>query len=402
MKHSNTFSSILGLSLIVSFFAIVSPASLKASSEDRDVVVDTALGNLEAGSRIAAPGSYEGSGANPKVPGSSTLSPSMDTGAARKVSGPGPAAHSGTRSNAPTETTSHAGGGGPVKETPAPASNDHAEKNTAPAETTSGTGPPPSEETHAPASPPPSNDHTAEPVTEHVAEEPVTDQAEKNTAPAETTSGTEPPLSEETHTPVDTGTQAAEENPSPPPVNEPTEPVIEHVPEEPVAGEATTGETTVGTGDGATEETPAPAGNDQEALIDVDAGVNTNAESPSDTVEADVNINPESEDIHVGADVAGGSPIGVEENGGIVDVATEAETSTDQTLIEDTILNEPVTEIPPPSPEMDLGAEIDASGETVSGEAEVGVEADIDGSNAGDDVADDAADGLSAPPVPSI
>jgi len=394
MKHSNTSSLILGLGLVVLFFSVASPAPLEAASEDRDVAVDKALGDLEAGSRIAAPGSYEGGGANPKVPGSSALNPSMDTGAARKVSGPGPAAHHfGIKSNAPTETTSHAGSGSPVEETPAPAGNKPSEKNTAPAETTNETKLPPSEETHTPVdtgtevaeenpSPPPVNDHT-EPVTEQVVEEPVAGEVTSS----EPTVGTGGNTTEETPAPVS---------------NDQTEPVTDHVAEEPVAGEVTTGETTVGTGDGAAEETPAPAGNDHEALIDVDAGVNTNAESPSEAVEADVNINPESEDIHVGADVAGGSPIGVEENGGIVDVATEAETSTDQTMIEDTILNEPVTEIPPPSPEMDLGAEIDASGETVNGEAEVGVEADIDGSNAGDDVADDAADGLSAPAVPSI
>ena len=341
MKRLSITPSLLSLSLALLISAAVSPASLEASSEDRDLVVDKALGDLEMGSRILGPGSYEGGGINPQVPGSSKLSPSMDTGAARKVSGgnsvstgPGLVGSSSTGRNvAPSETTGATGNVPAAEESPAPSGNDHG----------------------------------------------IT--ANEETSPSE---------------------KPVEENPEPVNTEQNETVPTDHPVEEPAPEDVTTGETTVGTGDGSTEETQSPPAADHEdALVNVDAGVNTDAESPSNTVEADLNINPESEDIHIGADVAGGTPIGVEENGGIVDVNTEIETSTDNAITNDTIAEKTMTEIPP-APQIDLGAEIDSSGETVSGEVETGVEGDIDGSGAGDDVSTDPADGLSASPVPTI
>jgi len=46
--------------------------------------------------------------------------------------------------------------------------------------------------------------------------------------------------------------------------------------------------------------------------------------------------------------------------------------------------------------ESDLVTEIDTGGDSVGSETDVGIEADVEGASAGDDIASDPADGLTA------
>ena len=121
--------------------------------------------------------------------------------------------------------------------------------------------------------------------------------------------------------------------------------------------------------------------------IDTDlggGGASAGGSTDTDTLlSADTSADLGGETVEIGADVGGSSLVGVEGTGGeIVDIGAEAGTTEGSLL-------DPLVEA------VDIGAEIDASGGTTGTEAELGVEADVDGSVAGDDVASDPADGLS-------
>ena len=120
------------------------------------------------------------------------------------------------------------------------------------------------------------------------------------------------------------------------------------------------------------------------SLIDVDAS----ADLSSGSVDASVSLDTDNTDKILEADLTAGS----DETGGITG-------STDITagdITADSVLPAEITESAISS-ETDIGAEVDTSGGTIGGEADIGIEADVEGGTEGNDVADDPADGLSAP-----
>ena len=112
-------------------------------------------------------------------------------------------------------------------------------------------------------------------------------------------------------------------------------------------------------------------------IIDVDAS----ADLDSGTVDADLGVNPEGDQL-LDAD-AGGTGAGTTET-------IEADIGTPSDLVgpDSTVVAEPVLVAPPAG----LSAEIDTTGETVGGETDIGIEADVSGTGAGEDVVDDPTD----------
>ncbi len=99
------------------------------------------------------------------------------------------------------------------------------------------------------------------------------------------------------------------------------------------------------------------------SLIDIDAGVGLG----DDGLQTDVNVG-----------------IDIEEREQILDADISADSEFSSEITDSAI-----------SSGSDIGTEVDTSGSSVGSEADMGVEADIEGGGAGDDVADDPADGLS-------
>ena len=112
-------------------------------------------------------------------------------------------------------------------------------------------------------------------------------------------------------------------------------------------------------------------------IIDVDAS----ADLDSGTVDADLGVNPEGDQL-LDADVAGTG----------ADTTTEIETdigsTSDLTEPIAPIVAEPVIVAPPAG----LSAEIDTTGEIVGDETEIGIEADVSGASAGEEIVDDPTD----------
>ena len=113
------------------------------------------------------------------------------------------------------------------------------------------------------------------------------------------------------------------------------------------------------------------------------AGIGAGVEAPPLDAGTDLTEEPT-----VGGDVSGGGEdylISVDASVGETDVSADLipADSFDDTL---------VSEI------ADIGAEIDASADLTGSEAEIGVEADLDGTVSGDDIGSDPADGLPATP----
>lgn len=129
-------------------------------------------------------------------------------------------------------------------------------------------------------------------------------------------------------------------------------------------------DTGAGTGE-SSEETSDP-------IIDIDA----TADLDSGTVEADVGVDPSGDQL-LDADLGG---TGADTTGTV-----EADITSTSDLIEQdsTVVTEPVSTVTPPS---GLSAEVDTTGETVGGTTDIGVEADVSGTGAGEDVVDDPTD----------
>jgi hypothetical protein len=112
-------------------------------------------------------------------------------------------------------------------------------------------------------------------------------------------------------------------------------------------------------------------------VIDIDVS----ADLDSGTIDADVGVNPGGDQL-LDAD-AGGT--GADTTG-----AVEADIGSTSDVIEpdSTLVAEPVVVAPPAG----LSAEVDTTGETVGGETDVGIEADVSGTGAGEDIVDDPTD----------
>ena len=134
-----------------------------------------------------------------------------------------------------------------------------------------------------------------------------------------------------------------------------------------------------GSGSTTTTDTTSDSGS---AIISVDL----QADLDSGTIDAGLGIDT-SADKFLDADVSGttSSTTGTVEAdiGSVSDIATEDATAVTEPL--ETVL----------SPESPLIGEVDVSAETVASEPEVGIEADVDGVSAGEDVVTDPADGIS-------
>ena len=151
-----------------------------------------------------------------------------------------------------------------------------------------------------------------------------------------------------------------------------------------------TGTGTGGTGGGTSEPSTGGGGTTEPSsggatLIDVDADVNLD----SGTVDAGVGVDTSAgiEDSTIlDADLSatdGSSTTDIDT------VVTGDDLATGGDLLSGTVENTL-------GAESSLDAEVDASGSDIGGEAEAGVEADVEGTGAGDDVASDPADGLTA------
>ena len=112
-------------------------------------------------------------------------------------------------------------------------------------------------------------------------------------------------------------------------------------------------------------------------IIDIDAS----ADLDSGTVDADLGVNPEGDQL-LDADVAG---TGADTTG---EIEADIGSTSDLTEPVAPVVAEPVVVAPP----ADLSAEVDTTGETVGDETEVGIEADVSGVSAGEDVVDDPTD----------
>ena len=112
-------------------------------------------------------------------------------------------------------------------------------------------------------------------------------------------------------------------------------------------------------------------------IIDIDAS----ADLDSGTVDADLDVNPEGDQL-LDADVAG--------TGADTTTAIETDIGSTSDLTEPVapVVAEPVIVAPP----VGLTAEVDTTSETVGGETDIGIEADVSGTGAGEDVVDDPTD----------
>ena len=135
-----------------------------------------------------------------------------------------------------------------------------------------------------------------------------------------------------------------------------------------------------------------------------DQGGSESTQESNPIVGADVNVNPESGTVEGGvtvdtsgeleerqiidADVAAGETAAETEVGSATDI-----TQSDIVESADITTQSVQKIIPIPS---DLTAEVDTTGETSGGEADVGVEADVEGISEGEDVTCDPADGLTS------
>ncbi len=149
-------------------------------------------------------------------------------------------------------------------------------------------------------------------------------------------------------------------------------------------------------------ETP-PQETTNPVTTESDSAQETSEPSSNPIVGADVNVNPESGAVEadatvdtsgeleerqiIDADVAVGDTIAAEtEVGSATDV-----TQSDVVESADITPRPAQTAVPMPS---DLTAEVDTTGETAGGEADVGIEADVSGVSEGEDVTCDPTDGL--------
>ena len=138
---------------------------------------------------------------------------------------------------------------------------------------------------------------------------------------------------------------------------------------------------------GPTESPPAESTQDSNPIVGADVNVNPE----SGTVESDVTVDTSGELEErqiIDADVAVGETAAETEVGSATDI-------TQSDIVESAdITTQPVQKIIPiPS---DLTAEVDTTGATSGGEADVGIEADVEGISEGEDVTCDPADGLTS------
>ncbi len=153
-------------------------------------------------------------------------------------------------------------------------------------------------------------------------------------------------------------------------------------------GQTVTGTTEAQTGSGSGTTTQEPSGASGNPIVSVEAGTNPESGTPNAGVQVDTSGQLEDRQI-LDAGVTGpgtgssetqvGSASGITGSGtvGGLDVTTQPIESI----------------IPAPS---DLSAEIDTTGQTVGGEADVGMEADVSGVSEGSDVGSEPAAGLSS------
>ena len=120
----------------------------------------------------------------------------------------------------------------------------------------------------------------------------------------------------------------------------------------------------------------------------VDADVSADLESGTVEADATVDTSGELEEKQIiDADIGAGETTTETEVGSATDV-------TGSDIVEDAdITTEPVQTIPPPS---NITAEVDTTGATTGGEADVGVEADVSGVSEAEDVVCDPTDGLTS------
>ena len=147
------------------------------------------------------------------------------------------------------------------------------------------------------------------------------------------------------------------------------------------------GQTGLPAGEADSTESPSTESTQENNPI-VDTQVSTDLESGKVEADATIDTSGELEERQImDADLATGETTAGAEVGSATDV-TQSDTvaSTD-------ITTQPVSGVTIPS---DLTAEVDTTGETTGGEADVGVEADVSGISEGEDVTCDPADGLTS------
>ncbi len=153
-------------------------------------------------------------------------------------------------------------------------------------------------------------------------------------------------------------------------------------------GQAVTGTTEAQTGSGAGTTTQEPSGTSGNPIVSVEAGTNPESGTPNVGVHVDTSGQLEDRQI-LDAGVTGTGAGSSETQVGSASGITGSETvgSLDVTT-------QPVESIvPAPS---DLSAEVDTTGQTVGGVADVGAEADVSGVSEGSDVGSEPAAGLTS------
>ena len=325
--------------------------SIASADSDRDIAVDQAIAGMEEGSRILAPEAYEKE-TFPEVPGTA-LSPSADTkavfspAAEKNGAGPGLEAQGG---NFPGGVISESGPG--TSEVESSAGSDHLA--TSPVVDTGVDVNPGGDQPQEPAA------ETNEPI---INNEPIIDVdagADLDSGTVNADLGVNPSGNELLDADVTESTTGSE-----------TQVDIGSAMDIPIEDNTAVSETETGA---PAEE---PAAETGEPIIDVDAG----ADLDSGTVDADLGVNPGGGQL-LDAD-AGGTGTGAEGT-----VEADIDSAPDLTPQDTTVVTQPVIMNSPSG----LSAEIDTTGETVGGETDIGVEADVSGAGAGEDVVDDPTD----------
>lgn len=163
----------------------------------------------------------------------------------------------------------------------------------------------------------------------------------------------------------------------------------------------------IGANIGTGTETALPGGNtgtgggSEQSIIEVNADANLETDSPTVTGNEHSII-----EVDVGVDVSGGSPtveaeVAIDPNadGGLIDAEAAASTDViEQELTSNTGLEVDVGADTTASETTTIGTETGSTDASATNEVTGGVEADVEGAGAGDDVECNAADGLLCPP----
>ena len=133
--------------------------------------------------------------------------------------------------------------------------------------------------------------------------------------------------------------------------------------------------------DAGTTDTTEPSGDSGSAIIDVDAG----ADLDSGTVDAGIGVDTSGDQL-LETDVA------ATDTDSTSTIEADIGSAPDITSVDTTVIPESVSTT---TTQPLLDAQIDTTGETTGGTTDVGVEADVSGTGAGEDVVADPADGTS-------